>query len=58
MLELSQFLETMDPDDRNVYASNIPDNYDYENRLGNLEQICLANLSPCMIMQGNLKKNV
>ena len=48
----------MDPDDRNVYASNIPDKYDYENRLGNLEQICIANLSPCMIMQENLKKNV
>ena len=43
LLKSSQVLETMDPDDNNVYASNILGKYEY--RPDNLEQLFLADFA-------------
>ena len=54
MLKSSQVLETMDPDDNNVYASNILDRY--ENRPDNLEQFCLADFASMYDYAGKFEK--
>ena len=43
MLKAQSILETMNPDDTDVYASSVLDKY--ENRPDELEQLCLADFA-------------